>query len=178
MTITAELDGAKAEKAYTVVANPVAVLDLAIAEETIRTGDVIKLVGAARRSDGAAVTDAPITWSYTYTAPEGNTPKAPGGAGIIDNGLFVANYPGMYTILAASGSANARKTLEVTPRDVRRRIIDRRPRQDLRHAHVGSRGPTPARTAGTTASSARGAATATRMSSTSPTSRTSSRRTR
>ena len=122
MTITAELDGAKAEKAYTVVANPVAVLDLAIAEETIRTGDVIKLVGAAKRADGAAVTDAPITWSYTYTAPEGNTPKAPGGAGIIDNGLFVANYPGMYTILASSGSANARKTIEVTPRDVRRRI--------------------------------------------------------
>lgn len=122
VTIAAELDGAKAEKAYTVTANPVTTLEIAIPEATLRTGDVIKLVGTPKRADGAAVADAPITWSYTYTAPEGNTPKAPGGAGIIDNGLFVANYPGLYTILASTGSAHARKTIEVTARDVRRRL--------------------------------------------------------
>jgi hypothetical protein len=122
VTITAELDGARAEKTYAVAANPVTVLELGITEETIRTGDVIKLVGTPKRADGGAVADAPITWSYTYTAPEGNTPQAPGGAGIIDNGLFVANYPGRYTILATSGPAQGRKTIEVTPRDVRRRM--------------------------------------------------------
>lgn len=121
-TITASLDGTRATRAVTVVANPVTTLELGIKESTIRTGDVIDLVGVAKRADGTAVADAPITWSYTYAAPEGNTLKAPGGAGIIDNGLFAANYPGLYTILAATGPAHARMTLEVTPRDVRQRF--------------------------------------------------------
>ena len=123
VTVTADVDGTKAAKTYTVVANPVASVDLGIAETTIRTGDVIKLQGVAKRADGTAVADAPITWTYSYQAPEGNqTPKAPGGAGIIDNGLFVGNYPGLYTIHAHSGPAHNRKTIEVTPRNVRQRL--------------------------------------------------------
>ncbi|HEX5215646.1 MAG TPA: Ig-like domain-containing protein [Vicinamibacterales bacterium] len=122
VSISADVDGVRAQKVYTVLANPVASVDLGIDENTIRTGDVIKLLGVAKRSDGTAVGDAPITWSYTYQAPEGNTPKAPGGAAIIDNGLFVANYPGLYTILATSGPGNTRKTIEVTQRDVRKRL--------------------------------------------------------
>lgn len=122
-SIRASLDGTTAERTITVVANPVATIELGITDNTIRTGDVIDLKGTARRTDGSPVADVPVTWSYTYAAPEGNTPKAPGGAGIIDNGLFVANYPGLYTILAQAGSAHARHTLEVTPRDVRQRFV-------------------------------------------------------
>lgn len=122
-SIRATLDGTSAERAITVVANPVARIELGIPETTIRAGDVIDLVGTARRSDGGPVNDVPVTWSYSYVAPEGNTPKAPGGAGIIDNGLFVANYPGLYTILAQAGAAHARHTIEVTPRDVRQRFV-------------------------------------------------------
>jgi len=122
VTITATADGVSATKSHTVVTNPVATIDLGITETTLRTGDVIRLVGTPKQSDGTAVSDAPITWSYTYTAPEGNTNKAPGGPGIIDNGLFVANYPGVFTILASTGTAHARWSIEVTPRDVRRRI--------------------------------------------------------
>jgi hypothetical protein len=122
-TLTASFEGATATRAVTVVANPVAAIDLGIKETTIRTGDVIDLVGTPRRADGGAVNDIPVTWSYTYLAPEGNTPKAPGGAGIIDNGLFVANYPGLYTILAQAGPAHARMTLEVTQRDVKQRFV-------------------------------------------------------
>jgi hypothetical protein len=122
-TIAATLDGTSAERAVTVTANPVASIELGIRETTIRTGDVIDLVGVTKRADGSVVGDAPITWSYVYQAPEGNTPKAPGGAGIIDNGLFVANYPGLYTILASTGSAHARATIDVTPRNVRKRFV-------------------------------------------------------
>jgi hypothetical protein len=122
VTIGASADGASATKVHEVVANPVATITLKIAETTIRTGDVIDLVGTAQRADGSAVTDAPITWSFTYKAPEGNTVQAPGGAGIIDNGLFTGNHPGLYTILASAGTATARTTIEVTPRDVRKRF--------------------------------------------------------
>jgi hypothetical protein len=121
-TISVTVDDKTASKPYTVVANPVATLDLGIKETAIRTGDVIRLVGTAKRADGSAVADAPITWSYVYKAPEGNTVQAPGGAGIIDNGLFVANYEGLYTILAQAGSANARTVIEVTPRNVKQRL--------------------------------------------------------
>jgi len=122
VTITAMADGVSATKSHTVVANPVATIDLGIAETTLRTGDVVRLTGTPKRADGTAVSDAPITWSYMYTAPEGNTNKAPGGPGIIDNGLFVANYPGVFTILASTGAAHARWSIGVTQRDVRRRI--------------------------------------------------------
>lgn len=124
-TITAEAEGVKAEKRYTVVANPVTSIEIGIKESSIRTGDVIHLVGTAKRAGGAAVLDAPITWSYTYTPDD--SIAAPGGAGIIDDvpGVgpeFAANYPGKFTILAKSGNANAERVIEVTPRDVRRRI--------------------------------------------------------
>ncbi len=122
-SIRATLDGTSAERTVTVLVNPVASLELGITEATIRTGDVIDLVGTARRADGGVVNDMPVTWSYAYLAPEGNTPKAPGGAGIIDNGLFVANYPGIYTILAQAGPAHARHTIEVTARTVRQRFV-------------------------------------------------------
>ena len=122
VTIHAAADGAAASRAYSVAANPVATISLGIAETTIRTGDVIPLVGTPRRADGTPVADATVTWSYTYRAPEGNTVQAPGGAGIVDNGHFVANYPGLYTILATVGSATARTSIEVTPRDVRQRF--------------------------------------------------------
>jgi len=122
VTIAATADGVSANKAYTVSANPVASIALAIADAPIRTGDVVKLAGTPRRADGTAVNDAAVTWSYTYKAPEGNTVQAPGGAGIIDNGHFVGNYPGLYTILASAGSASARTSIEVTPRDVRKRF--------------------------------------------------------
>ncbi len=122
VTITAESDGVSATKAYTVAANPVVTLQLGIAESTLRTGDVIKLVGTPKRADGTTVTDAPITWSFTYTAPEGNTVQAPGGPAIIDDGLFVANYPGRFNILASAGSAHARTSIEVTQRDVRQKF--------------------------------------------------------
>ena len=124
VTITADADGAKAEKRYAVAANPVARIELGIKESSVRTGDVVHLVGKAMRADGTAVPDAPITWSYTYTPND--SIAAPGGPGIIDdvngNYLFAGNYPGHYTILAQSGGANAQTVLDVTPRDVRRRI--------------------------------------------------------
>ena len=124
VTITAEGGGARAEKKYTVAANPVARVELAIKESSVRTGDVVHLVGTAIRADGTPVPDAPITWSFVYTPND--SIAAPGGAGIIDdlNGqyLFAGNYPGHYTILAQSGGADAQTVIDVTPRDVRRRI--------------------------------------------------------
>jgi hypothetical protein len=124
VTITAEVEGTRAQKRYAVATNPVARIDLGIKSASVRTGDVVHLVGTPRRTDGSAVADAPITWSFTY-APDDSI-AAPGGSGIIDdvNGqyLFAGNHPGRYTILAKSGGADAETVIDVRPRDVRQRI--------------------------------------------------------
>jgi hypothetical protein len=120
VTISAESEGVRAQKPYTVAANPVVRVESGVTESSIATGDVVHLKATARRADGTAVTDARIDWSYLYTPDD--TTAAPGGPAIIDNGLFAANAPGRYTLVAQSGNALARTVVDVKPRDVRRRI--------------------------------------------------------
>ena len=120
VTITAQAAGVKATVAYTVVANPVTRVVIQVPDSAIRTGDVVHLNATARRSTGASVADAPITWSYTYLPDD--TIAAPGATGVIDRGLFAAEVPGRYTLIASAGAASARTTVLVQPRDVRRRI--------------------------------------------------------
>ncbi len=121
VTITAEAENVRAQQRYTVAANPVARIEMQIEESDIFTGDVIELAATARRANGAAVADAPITWSYTYTLAD-DTTAAVGGPGIIEHGLFAPNAPGRFTLIAQSGNAFARKVISVSPRDVRRPI--------------------------------------------------------
>jgi hypothetical protein len=120
VTITADAEGASAQVAHTVAANPVTSLSIQLAETSVRTGDVVHLKAAAQRANGSAVADVPITWSYTYVPDD--TIAAPGATGVIDRGLFAAEVPGRYTLLASAGTATARSVLEVRPRDARRRI--------------------------------------------------------
>ena len=123
VTISAEAEGIRASKQYTVTANPVASIELGVTETAIRTGDVLHLKAIAKRANGTPVTDVGLTWSYTYTPDDSIAPNGfPGGGGIVQFGRFVANYPGRYTLLAQYGSASARATVQVSPRDVRRRI--------------------------------------------------------
>jgi len=120
VTITADAEGTTATTRYTVTANPVTTIALDIPNTSIVTGDVVHLKGTARNARGDAVPDAQLTWSYTYTPDD--TTAAPGGPGIIDDGLFAANAPGLFTIMATSGNVVARTVLDVAPRDVRRRF--------------------------------------------------------
>jgi hypothetical protein len=123
VTITADAEGVKATKTYTIVRNPVVSIQPNFKETTLRTGDVIHLDAAAKRADGSAVTDAPITWSYTYTPDDSISPGGfPGGPGIIQFGRFAANYPGRFQLLAQSGAAHTQTTIQVVPRDVKQRI--------------------------------------------------------
>jgi hypothetical protein len=120
VTITAESEGQRAQIRHTVVANPVARLSIDVAETSVRSGDVLHLKATPRRTGGAVVPDVPITWSYTYVPDD--TIAAPGATGIVDRGMFAAEVPGRYTLLATAGATSARKVIQVTPRDARRRI--------------------------------------------------------
>src|SRR5438874_2605417 len=95
VTISAEAEGNRAQTKNTVVANQLRRIDIGITGDAIRTGDVVHLVATARRADGSAVSDAPITWSYTYAPDDSLVPGGvQGGPGIIEFGRFAANYPG------------------------------------------------------------------------------------
>jgi hypothetical protein len=120
VTISATVQGVTARKDYVIAANPVASLQIGIKETEVRTGDVIHLVATARAANGRTVADAPIRWSYSYTPDD--TTVAPGGAAVIDNGLFAANAPGLFELIAQSGTVIARTAVSVAPRDARRRI--------------------------------------------------------
>jgi hypothetical protein len=120
VTITADFEGTRAQVRYTVAVNPVTSLTIDVAESSVRSGDVLHLKATAKRAGGSVIPDVPITWSYTYVPDD--TIAAPGATGIIDRGLFAAEVPGRYTLLATAGPTTARKVIQVTPRDVRRRI--------------------------------------------------------
>lgn len=123
VTITAEVDGVRATRSYTVHANPVATVEIGIEESQIRTGDVIHLKAEVKRASGSVISDIPITWSYTYTPDDSIAPAGiPGGAGIVQFGRFTGNYPGRYVLLAQAGGRGSQRTIQVTPRDVRQRI--------------------------------------------------------
>ena len=122
-TISAEAEGATARLTVTVVANPIAALEITVQESQVRTGDVVHLTAIAKNAKGGAVADAPITWSYTYVPDDSIAPAGlPGGAGIVQFGRFTGNYPGRYTLLAQSAGVTAQTSLQVVPRDVRQRI--------------------------------------------------------
>jgi len=120
VTITAEAEGSSAQIRHTVVANPVTNVAIQLASTAVRTGDVVHLKASAQRANGSVVADVPVTWSYTYVPDD--TIAAPGATGVIDRGLFAAEVPGRYTLLASAGPATARAVLDVRPREARRRI--------------------------------------------------------
>ena len=125
VAISAEAEGVSAQVTYVVKSSPVARIDAAIKETSVKTGDVVHLVATAKGASGAAVKDAKVDWTYIYTPDD--TTVAPGGPGIIDTApdgtpLFTANHPGRFTLIAQSGTAISRTVVDVQPRDVTRRI--------------------------------------------------------
>ncbi len=124
VTITAEAEGQSASVTHTVAANQVTSIAIGIRDTTIRTGDVLELTAIARRADGRPAPEAPITWSYSYVPADTVGPSGmPGGAGIVQFGLFTGNYPGRYTLIARSGGNFAERTIEVKAREARRPIL-------------------------------------------------------
>jgi hypothetical protein len=105
-TISARAGAAVRSFAVTVVANPVASVDVTPARTSARTGDVIRLAFTARDARGGAVADAHPEWSL-----------APGN-GIIDpDGAFVADLPGTYRIRATFAGRSTEAVVTVAPRD-------------------------------------------------------------
>jgi hypothetical protein len=109
--ITAAAGAARAERTIRVDANTIAMLDLAPAATTVRTGDVVRFTATPRTARGQAVTGLPVRWAVAATR---------GVAQVDEEGAFVAEAEGTYTVTATVGTQSADASIRVLARDVGR----------------------------------------------------------
>ena len=103
-----------------VVKNPTRKVSLSIDKEEIRTGDVLTLNAKALNRLGRTINDMPITYSYLGQSNYGEF-GLPASGLVADDGRFVAETAGIYTLIASSGGYSAQKTIKVVPRNVQKK---------------------------------------------------------
>lgn len=102
-----------------VIKNPIVRIELTADGDQAKTGDVFHFTAKALDAKGKVVADAPLY--YSYNGVSDNTSH--NAAGLIkQDGRFVADEAGMYTVTVSCGVASASKTLKISPRDVGRKI--------------------------------------------------------
>lgn len=122
VTITAKAEDVEETWKISVKSNPTDKIELThnYNDKSIRTGDVVRFVGKAKTNRGADVADAPINYAFIAT-PDDNLGQ--GASALIEqDGRFVANHPGKYTILARSGNQVEETTIRVVYRNVQRPV--------------------------------------------------------
>ena len=130
-TISASAESVRGEAAITVGANPAVRIELAPSQEEARTGDVVRFEARALDARGNEVPDFPLQFAAATRTPDNLV--APGAAGFVEaDGAFVAERPGLHTVVVSGGGLSARRTIRATPRNVRKdwEIVGRGPVRD------------------------------------------------
>ncbi len=115
--VIAEVEDIKQRLPIEITKNPVKGIELASSMTEARTGDVIRFKAEARNNIGQIVADAPVHYAV-IADPEDNRGQSATGQ-IEQDGRFVAETPGLYTVLASSGPYVDRVTVNITPRNMR-----------------------------------------------------------
>jgi hypothetical protein len=113
--------GLTAEHEIEVLANPVASLELSVSASLARTGDVVTFSATTRDVSGKVVEGVPTHFAF-HAAPDDNLGNAATGQ-IEQDGRFVAESPGLYTIVASCGNVVARKTIRCKQRFEQKRKL-------------------------------------------------------
>jgi hypothetical protein len=125
-TASAESEGHRAELALEVLANPVSSLAIAGDAEQARTGDVVHLTVVASDESGADVEGVPIEVAVIAQPDDDLGPPASGqvrpGNRSPGDWRFVAETPGLYTLVATCGDHAARTSVRVEPRKYEARL--------------------------------------------------------
>lgn len=118
VTISASVEEAENSWQTKIVENPVVSIDWQTDRKQVRTGDVIQFDAKPLNNADQVVEDAPVTYSFISKTDDD---LGEGTAGQIKNdGRFVANQSGLYTIVAKSGSAVEETTIRVNDRNVQK----------------------------------------------------------
>jgi len=119
VTINADAEGARGSVTYQVTDLPATSLEIAGGVATARQGDVVPFEAELTGPNGR-VTDANVLWTTTFTPDD--SIAAPGASGLVVDGRFVGETPGIYTVVASAGDLVARRTIDIRPRDVIREV--------------------------------------------------------
>ena len=96
-------------------------LELRASTRTALTGDVVRFTATAKDARGLPVRGVPVRFAVGgETAPA--IVAAGAAAHVAEDGRFVAERSGLYTVVATTGRHSASSTLSVEPRDVRREV--------------------------------------------------------
>ena len=121
ITVTASADGVKKSFKVNIVKNPTQKITINSNVTEIRTGDVLNMNAKALDKRGKVLNDVPLNYSYTGQADYG-TFGLPTSGLITDDGRFVAETAGMYTLSASSAGFSSQKRVKVVPRNVEKKI--------------------------------------------------------
>ena len=121
VTISANAENITEKIKVRIMKNPVQSLKLNFEQEQIRTGDVLHLKANAQNKSGKIISDIPISFSFSGQADYGEY-GLPASGVITDDGRFVAETAGFYTITASSGAFSDQKTVKVVPRRVEKDV--------------------------------------------------------
>ena len=119
VSITAEAEGIVGSINMEVVESPVAKIKLSSDMTAARTGDVFHFKTEVLDKKGNPVTNAPV--NYSFVGVSDNVEYSASGL-IKQDGRFVADIAGMYTITAKAGQFATQKTVKIVPRNVSRKI--------------------------------------------------------
>ena len=114
VTVTAMVEGVRGSVEQAVEAFPATTLELTGGGGDLLTGDVVQFNAAVLDEAGNEVPGAPVTWSLAYMPDDSIV--APAGPGQVDDGRFVADWPGLYTVVATTGNLSARESVRVSRR--------------------------------------------------------------
>jgi len=112
-TISASYEGVEGTMNVNVAALTASGLRLDGGADQVRQGDVVSF-DVVDSGSGADLNDLAVTWSVSFTPDD--TINAPGGGGIVNEGKFVGEVPGQYTVLATAGNLVAQRKVDVRPR--------------------------------------------------------------
>lgn len=135
--ITAVSDEVSVSLSQRVETNPTVSFALEASSETGRTGDVIRFTAIAKDARGLPVRGMPM--QFAVSAETDPAIIAPGAsAQVAADGRFVAERPGIYTVIATTGAHSAAKEVTIVRRDVRRdvEVVGRGPVLDRRSSDL------------------------------------------
>lgn len=116
VSISAEFEGVEGVSRYQIPPFPASTLEIEGGLDQARTGDVLSFAAVARNENDETIDDLPVGWSVAFVPDD--SINAPGAAGIVRGGKFVGEVPGVYTVVASTGSLTARRSVDIRPRDV------------------------------------------------------------
>ncbi len=121
VTVTAAIDGGISESVQVNIRkSPIASVKLSSPVAEARTGDVIQFTTAVMDKKGKPVADAPVAYSVSGKPADQREPHA--AADIGNDGRFVAETPGDYTVVAHSGNYADRKLIRIVPRNIQKDV--------------------------------------------------------